>query len=67
MIKVNKEMCVGCCACAGIAPDVFEMDEHGLSKVIEGATNIEGATEAAGACPVGAIQVEETPSEETAE
>ena len=37
----------------------FEFDENGLSKVIDGAAQTESAVEAAGSCPVGAIEVEE--------
>lgn len=64
MVKVNSDVCIGCGACVSIAPDTFEFDDKGLSKVIEGAANTEAATEAAGACPVGAIEVEETQANE---
>jgi len=60
MVKVNKDACIGCGACIAIAPETFEFDENGLSKVIDGAANNESAAEAAGSCPVGAIEVEET-------
>jgi len=55
MVKVEKEKCIGCGACVAIAPDTFEFDENGLSKVIDGAAPSEAATEAIGSCPVGAI------------
>lgn len=32
-VKVN-EGCLGCGACTGICPDVFELDDEGLAKVI---------------------------------
>ena len=31
-VKVNKDACIGCGACAAICPDVFEIDDDGLSK-----------------------------------
>lgn len=54
-ITVN-ESCIGCGACTGIAPEVFEMNDEGLASVIgeDEAT----AKEAAEACPVEAIEVE---------
>ena len=32
-ITVN-ESCIGCGTCVGVAPDVFEMNDEGLSSVI---------------------------------
>ena len=65
MVKVQSDKCIGCGACVAIAPDTFEFDENGLSKVIDGAANNESAAEAAGSCPVGAIEVTESePTEE---
>ena len=32
--KVIRENCIGCGACQAIAPNVFEIDDEGLSKVI---------------------------------
>ncbi len=65
MIKVDEQTCLGCGACLGIAPEAFEMNEKGLSVPIEGAEVTDSVREAAGACPVGAISVEEAePAEE---
>jgi len=30
-----NETCIGCSACVAISPEVFELDENGLSVVIE--------------------------------
>ena len=57
MVKVKSDTCIGCGACVAIAPDTFEFDENGLSKVIEGALESDAAKEAAGSCPVGAIEI----------
>ena len=71
MVKVKSDTCIGCGACVAIAPETFEFDENGLSKVIDGAAESDAAREAAGSCPVGAIEVGEAaegvPAEEAPE
>ena len=57
MIKVN-DTCIGCGACVAIAPEVFDYQE-GLSVVMD-ETITEKVKEAVDACPVGAIEIEET-------
>ena len=37
-IKVNKELCLGCGACASLCPDVFKMNDAGKSEVISSAS-----------------------------
>lgn len=51
-----NETCIGCSACVAISPDVFELDDDGLSVVIE-CDNYDGkgVDDAIGACPVDAI------------
>ena len=48
-VKVNKDACIGCGACAAICDIVFELDDEGLSAV----------RDASESCPTGAIEVEE--------
>ena len=62
MLKVN-DTCIGCGACVAIAPDNFDYQE-GVS-VVTNETVTEKTKEAVDACPVGAIELEETA--ETAE
>lgn len=62
--KVNRDACIGCGACASIAPEVFELDDEGISKVIEEDKEIkeenkESVKDAADSCPTSAIEVEE--------
>ena len=52
-ITVN-ESCIGCGTCVGVAPDVFEMNDEGLSSVI--GDDVDSAAES---CPVEAIEVED--------
>ncbi len=67
MVKVKSDTCIGCGACVAMAPETFEFDENGLSKVIDGANQSEAAVEAANACPVGAIEVDAAENGENAE
>lgn len=56
MVKVNKETCIGCGACAATCPEVFEMGDDGKSHVKKGAKgNEKGIQEAIENCPVDAI------------
>lgn len=61
--KVNKDLCIGCGACAAICPEVFDIDEDGLAKAIkkENLTDDEvaEATDALEGCPTGAISDED--------
>ena len=51
-----NETCIGCSACVAIAPDVFELDEQGLSVVIANDSyNEYDVNNSISACPVDAI------------
>lgn len=57
---VNKDVCIGCGACTGVCPEVFDMDSDGLAVAIEGelAADLEASSlEAQETCPVSAITV----------
>ena len=56
-VKVN-EGCLGCGACTGICPDVFELDDEGLAKVIVAETEDPAVQDAIDGCPVGVIEAE---------
>ena len=71
-VKVNKDACIGCGACAAICDEVFEINDEGLSevKVEENSDNKEEfisvkeelqdeVRDAADSCPTGAIEIEE--------
>ena len=71
-VKVNKDACIGCGACASICPDVFELNDEGLSEVKVEEENKEKeefvsvkeelqdeVRDAADSCPTGAIEVNE--------
>lgn len=60
-MKIKVDGCIGCGACTGVAPEVFEMDDNGLSTVkVEKLTpeQIEAVKDAMDVCPVGAITEE---------
>ena len=76
-VKVNKDACIGCGACAAICDEVFEINDEGLSevKVEENSENKEEfvsvkeelqdeVRDAADSCPTGAIVIEEGQEEE---
>ncbi len=61
-VKVNKDACIGCGACASICNDVFELNDDGLSEVKD--ENVkedlqDEVRDAADSCPTGAIIVED--------
>jgi len=53
MVKINKEECIGCGACAAACPEVFEMDGD-KAKVIS-PKKLPCIKEAIESCPVDAI------------
>ena len=58
-VKVNDDACIGCGACAAIAPEVFEINDEGLSSAINeevSAENVDSCKEAIESCPTGAIE-----------
>lgn len=64
--KVNKDLCIGCGACAAIVPDVFQIGEDGLAEVITDTETKEISInedlqdevhDAAEGCPTSAIEV----------
>lgn len=61
-VKVNRDSCIGCGACAAICDDVFEIDDEGLSTVKKeevGDDKKQEVQDAADSCPTGAIEVDE--------
>ena len=66
-VKVNKDACIGCGACAAICDEVFEINDEGLSeaKVEEVKEELQDEVrDAADSCPTGAIEVKEGQEEE---
>lgn len=58
-IKVNQDACIGCGACPAIAPEVFELNDEGLSftKKEEVPSELkEEVQDAIDSCPTGAIE-----------
>lgn len=58
---VDRNACIGCETCVGICPEVFSMDDEGISVAIDeeiGTDILELAEEAMDDCPVGAITME---------
>lgn len=58
MVKIDKEACIGCGACAATAPDCFELDEEEFkAKVKKGCKCDDKCKEAIENCPVDAITI----------
>lgn len=61
-VVVNRDNCIGCGACESIEPSVFQLDDEGISVVVEenvanaDAENINDAVES---CPTSAIEKSE--------
>lgn len=58
MVKVDKDKCIGCGACAATCPQVFELGGDGKSQLKKGADlkkNEKCIKEAITNCPVEAI------------
>lgn len=64
-VEVDQNLCIGDQICASMHPEIFEMQSDGFAHVVDGMEEIEdeemiaAAKEAAQACPVDAITVEE--------
>ncbi|MET8749965.1 ferredoxin [Streptomyces sp. NPDC004667] len=61
-ISVDQDRCIGAGQCALTAPQVFTQDDDGFGEVLPGREDGHGSAlvrEAARACPVSAITVEE--------
>lgn len=59
-VKVNKEACIGCGACAAICDTVFEIDDEGLSVTKKEEVTEEekqAVIDSCESCPTGAIEV----------
>lgn len=59
MIKIDKETCIGCGACASICEKVFEMKDDMKAYVKKGQEKSKDACvkEAKESCPVNAIKL----------
>jgi len=56
MIKVNKDLCIGCGTCVALCPDTFKLADDTKSEVIK-QDDVACAKNAADSCPVQAISV----------
>ena len=60
-VVVNRDNCIGCGACEAICPEVFNLDDDGLSTVIcDNFKDIDESSisEAIESCPTNAISKE---------
>ncbi|MBA4320916.1 MAG: ferredoxin [Flavobacterium sp.] len=55
-IKIDQDLCIGCGACESLCPNVFKINQHGKSEVIN-QTDFACVKNAAESCPAQAIEV----------
>ncbi|MBQ9181734.1 MAG: ferredoxin [Bacilli bacterium] len=65
-IYVDQDVCIGCGACAAIAPDAYEFNDEGLAQVKkefkydEASSDLQNdVMDALEGCPTGAIKEED--------
>ena len=68
-VDVDKSLCIGCCSCETIAPEVFEINKTSKSNPKSSVVNQKGAginkiMNAAETCPTKAIKVENKDTKE---
>lgn len=56
-ISVNKDLCIGCGACAALCPGSFNMGDDGKAEAVS-QDGLECAQNASSSCPVQAITAE---------
>ena len=56
-VYVDEDICIGCGLCAGICPEVFEMNDNGKATAANAVTpdNEDAVKETMDSCPVSAI------------
>ncbi len=69
LVDVDKSLCIGCCSCEIIAPNVFEVNKKSRSNPKSSVINPKGAginkiMNAAETCPTKAIRVENSDTKE---
>lgn len=68
-VDVDKSLCIGCCSCEVIAPDVFQINKERMMNPKSSVIDQQGAgvnkiMDAAMTCPTKAIIVEDTDTKE---
>ncbi|MDH7476670.1 MAG: ferredoxin [Microgenomates group bacterium] len=60
-VWVDRNLCIGAATCIAVAPKTFQLDKEGKAVILETADKemIETIIEAAKACPVAAIFIED--------
>ena len=64
-VSVDRGRCCGYAVCVGLCPEVFDLDEDGLARIVIDAVPIKleaAVRHAAASCPEAAIIVKDDPS-----
>jgi len=54
VVKINRELCIGCGACQSICPEVFEIDDEAKAIILTKKNSL-CIKEAIDSCPAEAI------------
>jgi len=57
-IIIDKNLCTGCGLCVSLCPEVFEVGDDNIAKVVADSCSEHDINEVATQCPVEAIKVE---------
>lgn len=57
-VEVDKDLCIGCGACASIDSEVFEITDEGYATAVKNEVS-DDVKMAADSCPTSAIKIEE--------
>ena len=72
-VTINQGNCIGCGACESICPEIFQINDEGLSSIIGSEEDFQNhedeIRDAVDSCPTGAIEeaTEEVQEPETQE
>jgi len=59
-VRIDRDLCIGARSCITIAPDVFALDDEDIAIVLDpSAADEETLMEAAEACPMDAVIIED--------
>jgi ferredoxin len=59
-VEVDRELCIGSGTCELLAPDVFEVGDDGVARVLQpepGQSAEDAARDAVAQCPTGALRL----------
>lgn len=59
-LTVDSDACIGSAECVAFDPEVIELDEHGIARVLISELEESRAQDLCDACPVGSLSIAAT-------